>query len=182
MLPARVQDGLIGAIALSLLVSFVIVYGVIFWATWGHANQEPQNGKLPEPPAWIEDPDILSLCTGLAGLVSGIVAVALSQTKPGSGAAAETARSWSARSWTSVKHLFSMEGGRTALTVCYAVTYTLVGLMAAALWIYATYKGAATPGPVKALASLALGLFIPTVRSYFVPNERTPNENPAGSA
>jgi hypothetical protein len=156
---------------------------VLFWATWNHARQELVDGQLPEPPAWVEDADVLSLCTGLAGLVGGIVAVALSHTKPQPEINAEdAARPRLERGWAFVKNLLSVEGGRTALTVLYAVIYTAVGLIAAALWIYSISKGATTPTPVKSLASLALGLFIPTVRAYFIPSERdpTPNPNPGG--
>jgi len=77
MLSHRVQTSLIGAIALSLLLAFIVIYGIMFWSALEFAY-DPTSGA----PGWIENADVLSLCTGLAGLVSGIVAVALAPQPP----------------------------------------------------------------------------------------------------
>jgi len=180
MLSHRVQTSLIGAIALSLLLAFIVIYGIMFWSALEFAY-DPTSGA----PGWIENADVLSLCTGLAGLVSGIVAVALAPQPPhnqqqsGSGNTASESQENErpARFRNFLTDLFTVERGRSLLTILYAVSYTVLGLGAAAVWIIITSQGVVTPEPIKALATLALGLFIPTVRSYFLPGQDSPGPN-----
>jgi hypothetical protein len=63
---------------------------------------------------------------------------------------------------------FFQLSAKSKLATLYVLVYLMLGIAAALVWIIA---GPATPDTVQALASVALGLLIPIVRTYFIPGE-----------
>lgn len=151
---------------------------MIFSATLGYALT-PEDQRPENPPSWVDSPEILSIATGLTGLVGGVVAVALGQQQQGGNESSGGTQEASTRQdgWfrRKLRSLLTVEGGKSFLAVAYAVVYTVLGLGAAAVWIFTVYREAQPPDTMKALASVALGLFIPIVRTYFIPGDITGN-------
>jgi hypothetical protein len=138
---------LLGLIAALVLLAFVSIYLIVFGCTLdvgalcGSAN--------------LNDPQILSASTGLTGLVGGVVAVALAQQdlSPVSNVTGEG-------------NLLRRMGWKAVLAVLYTFVYAAFGLAALVVWILAPDTASDV---LKALASVALGLLVPIVRSYFIP-------------
>jgi hypothetical protein len=133
LLTPRARANLIGFIAAAVLLAFVVVYLGIFSATLGYALT-PNAVRPDNPPSWIESPEILSISTGLTGLVGGVVAVALGQNQTGSPTSQQEANTnqngWFRR-W--LEGLTTVEGGKRFLAILYAVLHTVLGLGAAAV-------------------------------------------------
>jgi hypothetical protein len=150
------RDRLLGAVAVAVLAAFVIVYFFIGVDALSAIEDTKQRNETTDP---INDTELLSLATGLTGLVGGIVAVALSQQGE---EIQQEGLPFLSLSW------------KTQLAITYTMIYGLLGLGAVAVWIYVAAQGADPPDALKALASVALGLFIPIVRTYFIPGEPPP--------
>jgi len=149
---------LIGIIAAAVLFAFMIVYVIVFWYALGD-NTEASAQTL-------NDSELLAVSTGLTGLVGGIVAVALGQQ----GNEASANASNNGRTW------------RNRLAILYTLVYTVLGLGAAVVWVIIAARGDTAPDIVKALASVALGLFIPIVRTYFIPGATEGQELTSGTS
>jgi ammonia channel protein AmtB len=155
LLPEGARDVLLGIVAFLVLLAFAAIYIVVFSCSL-------DVGALCRS-AKLDDPQILSASTGLTGLVGGVVAVALAQqqngrpTSNGGGSSQGPILSrLPARSWKAV------------LAVLYSFVYTAFGLAALVVWIFAPDTAS---DALKALASVALGLLLPIVRSYFIPGQ-----------
>jgi hypothetical protein len=123
----------------------------------------------------LDDPQILSAATGLTGLVGGVVAVALAQsqdqrpTSNGNGGGSNGNGTPPSGSATGTR-LSRIPGGsgKVLLAVLYTFVYAAFGLAALVIWIFDTDNAS---DALKALASVALGLLLPIVRSYFIPGQ-----------
>lgn len=170
LLPSEVKTGLVGFIAILALLAFVVMYLFIFYYTL-----QPYGDENAEPPQRLDDAQLLSVSTGLTGLVGGVVAVALAQQQVSgtSGAPSEGAPRWytAFTRWRWFKWFFDMPP-KGRLAALYVLIYLIMGVAAAVVWII---SGPEAPDTVKALASVALGLLIPIVRTYFIPGELPPS-------
>jgi len=159
-----VRKGVIGFLAILALVGFVFIYALVFYLTL-----EPLNDQNATPPEGLDDPQVLSVSTGLTGLVGGVVAVALAQQQSEEQQGGQNNRNrgnWFTRRKL-VSWFFDLDA-KGKLATLYVLVYLLSGIAAALVWIIA---GPETPNTVQALASVALGLLIPIVRAYFIPTE-----------
>jgi hypothetical protein len=172
LIPASVRNGVVGFLAILALLAFVVMYTLVFYFTL-----EPLSDNNLDPPPGLDAPELLSVTTGLAGLIGGVVAVALAQRQqepqqespsPGgnNGGRGNNGSSRSTR-WNPVRGFFRLSA-KSQLATLYVVIYILLGLGAAVVWIIAKTE---TPDTVQALASVTLGLLIPIVRTYFIPGE-----------
>jgi hypothetical protein len=146
LLPKGARDALLGLIAALVLLAFAAIYVIVFACTL-------DVGALCGS-ADLNDPQILSASTGLTGLVGGVVAVALAQ------------QDLSPVSNTGEGNLLRRMGWKAVLAVLYTFVYAAFGLAAIVVWILAPDTASDL---LKALASVALGLLVPIVRSYFIP-------------
>jgi hypothetical protein len=146
-LPKGARDALLGLIASLVLLAFAVIYVIVFGCT---LKVRALCGS-----ADLNDPQILSAATGLTELVGGVVAVALAQQdlSPVSNGAGE-------------RNLLQRMGWKAVLAVLYTFVYAAFGLAALVVWILAPDTASDL---LKALASVALGLLVPIVRTYFIP-------------
>lgn len=151
LLPSEVKNWLIGFIAVLALFAFAVIYLIIFYYTFQLGGDD---GVISQR---LNDPQLLSVSTGLTGLVGGVVAVALGQQQ-----ASATSTEGSLTRW------FTDMSWKKRLAALYVLVYIIMGIAAAVVWIVASNDA---PDTVKALASVALGLLIPVVRTYFIPGE-----------
>jgi hypothetical protein len=152
MLPRGVRDWLLGIIAVAVLVAFGFVYGIVFYYAIGYAIS-PTTEDADAFLRTLNDSELLTIAAGLTGLVGGIVAVALSPDS--NDEAAESVLPITTTGW---------------LALLYTGLYALLGLGAVIVWVFVAAQGVDTPNIIQALASVALGLFIPIVRTYFIPS------------
>jgi hypothetical protein len=166
LIPASVRNGVVAFLAILALLAFVGMYALVFYLTL-----RPLNDDNLDPPPGLDSPEILSVTTGLTGLIGGVVAVALAQRQreeeqqqqsPSSGG--NNGGNWFTRS-RPVGWFFRLSA-KSKLATLYVLVYLLFGLGAALVWIIARVE---TPDTVQALASVTLGLLIPIVRTYFIP-------------
>jgi hypothetical protein len=176
LLPAPARTLVLGVIASAILIGFILIYSEVFWCATEH------NKFLSlKCPADLDDQQLLSISTGLTGLVGGVIAVALAQRQepeapggeapgdgaPGDGAPGGETPPGDGTTEESNRWLSEL-GPKGWLALLYTVAYTLLGLVAVLVWVS---QGEKAPDTVQALASVSLGLLIPIVRSYFIPGE-----------
>ena len=124
---------------ITVVIAFVMIS--FFAGLFGWGILQTWRAKGGNPPSYSDA--FVYVATALAALIGGIVAVAFGQSET---------KDLVITDWV------------TVLTVIYAITYIVLGVLSLATWVLRTQV---TPSLLKNLATTFLGLAIPIVATFF---------------
>lgn len=144
--PDRAMQGLVLTVVVLAIAGFAFMVLRAIWQTIEMDTTPPISDQYTY------------VATGLAGLVGGVVAVGLGQANPSRGGDGNNAAAS-----TGMSRVLPSNSVRSWAMVGYTAVFVILGAACVALWVQDSHPA----DLVKAEASVALGLFIPTAGAYF---------------